>query len=164
MQMSAHVPIEMVSVIQGLIVLFVAAPRAIIWMQNRGVEYVEWMKSEEKLPLDHLFGTISSLVGVFISFGLVFASADNLLLSVSLLLVGVVAIASSGIFLTKRRDILSIFTVLSIAWLLAALVSFFTGIFLVAVIAGVMGLLSIIDLLLLRRRYQDKDTVKEAES
>jgi simple sugar transport system permease protein len=164
MQMDAHVPIEMVSVIQGLIVLFVAAPRAIMWMQNRGVEYVEWVKSEEKLPLDHLFGTISSLVGVFISFGLVSASTGNLLLSVSLLLVGVVAIAAFAIFLAKRRYILPIFTILSIAWLLTALVSFFTGILLVTVIAGVMGLLSITDLLLLRRRYQDRNIVKEAES
>jgi len=164
MQLNAHVPIEMVSVIQGLIVLFVAAPRAIMWIQNRGVEYVEWVKSEEKLPLDHLFGTMSSLAGVFISFGLVGAHVGNLLLFVSLLLVGVTAIAAFGIFLAKRPYILSIFTVLSIAWLLAALVSFFTGSLLVTVIAGIMGLLSIIDLLLLRRRYPNRNIVMEVET
>ncbi|MHA1484282.1 MAG: ABC transporter permease [Candidatus Thorarchaeota archaeon] len=164
MQSDAHVPIEMVSVIQGLIVLFVAAPRAIMWLQDRSVEYADWVKSEEKLPLDHLFGTISSLAGVFISFGLVSATLGSLLSSVSLLMVGVVSIAAFGIFLSKRRNTLSIFTVLSIAWLLAALVSFFTGIFLVTVIAGVMGFLSIIDLLLLRRRSQESTIVKEVEN
>jgi simple sugar transport system permease protein len=164
MQQNASVPMEMVSVIQGLIVLFVAAPRAIMWMQKRGLEYAEWVKSEEELPLDHLFGTISSLAGVFISFGLLAASAGNLLSSLSLLLAGVAAIAAFRVFLSKRHNILPIFTVLSIAWLLAALVSFFTGNLLVTVIAGVMGLLSVIDLLLLRRRYEDRNIVKEAEN
>ncbi len=38
MQRIAGVPIEMVSLIQGLIVLFVAAPRAIDWLSNRGFD------------------------------------------------------------------------------------------------------------------------------
>ncbi|MHA3963276.1 MAG: ABC transporter permease [Candidatus Thorarchaeota archaeon SMTZ1-45] len=54
MQRIAGVPLEMVRVIQGLIVLFVAAPRAIDWLSKRGVDYAIWLKRDRVPALVHL--------------------------------------------------------------------------------------------------------------
>ncbi len=54
MQRIAGVPLEMVRVIQGLIVLFIAAPKAIDWLQKRGVSYVEWLQTDRIPGFVHL--------------------------------------------------------------------------------------------------------------
>ncbi len=55
MQRIAGVPLEMVRVIQGLIVLFVAAPRAIDWLSKRGNDYATWLKTDRVPAFVHLF-------------------------------------------------------------------------------------------------------------
>ncbi|MFW9963202.1 MAG: hypothetical protein ACFFCX_06550, partial [Candidatus Sifarchaeia archaeon] len=57
MQRIAGVPLEMVRVIQGLIVLFVAAPKAIDWLSKRGVDYAIWLKRDRVPAFIHLFTT-----------------------------------------------------------------------------------------------------------
>jgi hypothetical protein len=58
MQINAEVPAEMVSVIQGLIVLFVAAPRVIDWMAKRGVDYGLLIKRAPIMGIGDLVTTL----------------------------------------------------------------------------------------------------------
>jgi simple sugar transport system permease protein len=58
MQRIAGVPIEMVSLIQGLIVLFVAAPKAIDWLSKRGSDYALWLKNDRFPAFTHLSTTV----------------------------------------------------------------------------------------------------------
>ncbi|MFW9849214.1 MAG: ABC transporter permease [Candidatus Thorarchaeota archaeon] len=54
MHQIAHVPIEMVGVIQGLIVLFVAAPRIISWMLGKAGIQLRATDAEEDVIIDHV--------------------------------------------------------------------------------------------------------------
>ncbi len=70
MQTNAGVPSEMVQVIQGLVVLFVAAPRLVTWLSKHGVEYASWIKSEPKagVPSFLAFGyaILGALMGIIV--------------------------------------------------------------------------------------------------
>jgi ABC-type uncharacterized transport system permease subunit len=48
MHQFAHVPIEIVGLIQGLVVVFVAAPRIIDWMGRQSLESVAWIRRDTK--------------------------------------------------------------------------------------------------------------------
>jgi hypothetical protein len=81
MQRIAGVPIEMVSLIQGLIVLFVAAPRAIEWLSERGFDYAVWLK-EDKVPASiHLW--ITCLAGFSAVFCLTVAGSYSAIFEAS---------------------------------------------------------------------------------
>ncbi len=58
MQVNTGVPAEMVTVIQGLIVVFVAAPRIIDWLERRGIDYAAWIKRSPMGGIGHLATTI----------------------------------------------------------------------------------------------------------
>ncbi|MHA1613474.1 MAG: ABC transporter permease [Candidatus Thorarchaeota archaeon] len=65
----AHVPIEMVKVIQGLIVLFVAAPRIIEWLMKHSQENKEEATADPAKVLPRLLIAIFGLASVFIGLG-----------------------------------------------------------------------------------------------
>jgi ABC-type uncharacterized transport system permease subunit len=65
MQTNANVPSEMVEVIQGLVVLFVAAPRLVDWLSKNGFSYAKWVKAN---PIPGLFSLVSLGYGVFGTF------------------------------------------------------------------------------------------------
>lgn len=161
MQQNAHVPIEMVGVIQGLIVLFVAAPRAIEWIQNRTTDYVGWVKEEKAIPYDHILGTILSLVGVFVSMALMIMHTLNILVPLFLVLIGFFSIVSFGTFLEWKDSTLRILSILSMLWLGASVISLLSGDMLVGLATLILGALSFIDLLLLRKSYSTKETGDE---
>ena len=58
MQVNTGVPQEMVTVIQGLIVVFVAAPRIIDWLEKRGIDYSAWIRRSPMGGIGHLATTV----------------------------------------------------------------------------------------------------------
>ena len=73
MHQQAHVPIEMVGVMQGLVVLFVAAPRLIQWMADQSVDYGKWFNVEKARPIQPIVFTLSMIIalyGTYFSFSL----------------------------------------------------------------------------------------------
>jgi ABC-type uncharacterized transport system permease subunit len=70
MQTSAGVPSEMVQVIQGLVVLFVAAPRLVTWLSKHGVDYATWIKERPKAGVPSLisfgYAIFGALLGIVI--------------------------------------------------------------------------------------------------
>jgi len=70
MHQFAHVPIEIVGLIQGLVVVFVAAPRIIDWMGRQSVESVAWIKRDTKKAIPGLIYLGYNLFGLFLGLGL----------------------------------------------------------------------------------------------
>lgn len=70
MQTNYGIPSEMIPVIQGLVVLFVAAPRLITWLSKNGVDYATWIKNEPKAGVLSLtafsYGVFGAIMGILI--------------------------------------------------------------------------------------------------
>ncbi len=87
MQTNAEVPSEMVQVIQGLVVLFVAAPRLIDWFSGHGVAYARWIKDGPRIGFLSL---IALSYGVFGAFMGILVTGQFVSTNFSLLLLGFV--------------------------------------------------------------------------
>ncbi|MHA2425657.1 MAG: ABC transporter permease, partial [Candidatus Thorarchaeota archaeon] len=151
MQQAAHVPIEMVGVIQGLVVLFVAAPRIVEWLQKQSVQYSEWTKSEDTFPLSHFLGTALSTVGIFVSFGLLATMGAGILVGGFLFIVAMVTLSAFGTFLSRGRNTELLMTILTLGWLAVAIADLAIGGRFIGLISGIFGVLCLIDLIMLKR-------------
>jgi simple sugar transport system permease protein len=95
MQTFAQVPVALVDVIQGLVVLFVAAPKIIEWLARRNVDYAKWMVKEPLKAVPLFLTAIMGFIGTFIGLAIGAANlSSNSLVAVSLLILGVVALAA----------------------------------------------------------------------
>lgn len=70
MHQIAHVPIEIVGLIQGLVVVFVAAPRIIDWIGRHSVDSVSWIRRDYREAFPGLIVLVYNLFGLFLGFGL----------------------------------------------------------------------------------------------
>ncbi|MFW9921030.1 MAG: ABC transporter permease, partial [Candidatus Thorarchaeota archaeon] len=68
MQTIANVPLEVISLMQGLIVIFVAAPRIIDWLIDRGYDEARWIKELPKEGTPHFLTLGTTLVTSVIAF------------------------------------------------------------------------------------------------
>jgi hypothetical protein len=157
MQTAAGVPVEMVGVIQGLIVLFVAAPKVIDWLANRGVSYAVWIQKDPKTAVPSLLMAAFSVIGAIIGIGIgVLSLAVNALITLALVAVGFVALtAFIGVADKKEWGVIGVF-VFSAAWIAIGVCNFLfqQGTLLIPLLVlGVLGLiLSSLTLYLPRRR------------
>ncbi len=63
MQTLGGVPAEMVDVIQGLVVLFVAAPKLVQWLARKGIGWAKWIVEEPIRTVPIFLGSIFALIG-----------------------------------------------------------------------------------------------------
>lgn len=108
MQISARVPLEMVGVIQGLVILFAAAPKVINWLAKRGISYADWLQKNPKNALPWFLMTAFAVVGAAIGFGLgavTLASVGPTPLGLSVLvaLVTMASVALMGFYGTAEK-------------------------------------------------------------
>ncbi|MGD9397082.1 MAG: ABC transporter permease [Candidatus Thorarchaeota archaeon] len=133
MQTLANVPVEMVKVIQGLVVLFVAAPRIISWLMDHAQSSKEDMASEPVKTLPRFLAAFFGLASVFLGLG----SARTVLLTatptpwvmVSVVILLLVAVTSVLVFITeysKDPRGSTILLIIAVGWLEAA-IAFFVG-------------------------------------
>ncbi|MFX1606150.1 MAG: ABC transporter permease [Promethearchaeota archaeon] len=143
MQTLANVPVEMVKVIQGLVVLFVAAPRIISWLMNHAQANREDLAKEPVRFIPELLASFFGLGSVFIGLG----TARSVMLTitatpwvlVSAIVLILVAVTGVLVFIaTYSRDPrgLTILLVMAVGWLVAA-IALFVGV-------GIIELTSII--------------------
>jgi ABC-type uncharacterized transport system permease subunit len=122
MQTNANVPSEMVQVIQGLVVLFVAAPRLVDWLSKHGNSYAVWIKNEPRAGVPSLFsfgyGVLGSILGITVV-GPYVSSNFSLLLLGFLLSIGSLAIVVFHFQKDDRR--ISITIAVSILWVVMLL-------------------------------------------
>jgi simple sugar transport system permease protein len=70
MHQIARVPIEIVGLIQGLVVVFVAAPRIIDWLGRNSADSVDWLKRNPTEALPGIAVLVYNLFGLFLGLGL----------------------------------------------------------------------------------------------
>ncbi len=63
MQVVGNVPAEMIAVIQGLVVLFVAAPKIVSWLSKKGNSWAQWIMNEPKKALPLFIASIIAIIG-----------------------------------------------------------------------------------------------------
>jgi hypothetical protein len=118
----AHVPPEMIGVIQGLIVIFVAAPRVNDWLANRSVRYAVWMKKHLGLNLWNLAALFFGIGSALLSLAYSMSGVLNVSLSVCFLCVAVANTSSVVVYLFSRRRVVALHCVLTATWLCPAIV------------------------------------------
>ena len=136
MQRIAGVPLEMVRVIQGLIVLFIAAPRAIDWLSKRGVDYATWIKTDRVPALIHFatsgFACFSAIIGfiVFGSYASIIESAALGTGGIVILLLFLTSLISMFAFIEllmrKPRGLL-LMVFVAVEWLLISAMGYVAG-------------------------------------
>ncbi|NHJ14303.1 MAG: ABC transporter permease [Candidatus Thorarchaeota archaeon] len=141
MQQQAGVPAEMVSVIQGLIVMFVAAPRIVDWLARHNVDYVRRMKEMPMISGPAYALVVLNFLSIFFAFGGVLEGI--MAQSFLLFLVAMAALAGFILTLSKnpRGNLLS--TVTYIGWLVIAAIGFIMAAeySVVPLVVGSVGLL-----------------------
>ena len=163
MQTNANVPNEMVQVIQGLVVLFVAAPRLVDWLSKHGIGYASWVKNNPKLSIPNLFILGYSILGAFI--GLV-VTAPFVTTNFSALLLGMVISIGSLLLVVYNLQIDKRVTSITIGIALVWFVMLLFGlqfqeisVILTSAIFGVSGIV----LGLLHSRMQEGVSYQEGE-
>ncbi len=139
----AQVPIEMVKVIQGLVVLFVAAPRIIQWLMKHTTEAKDDVEANPKKAGPRLLIAIFGLVSVFIGLGvgrtILLTGTLSLMTSLAALILIVTAVLGILVFIaeySKDPRGSQLLLTIAIGWLLGT-VLWFLG-------AGVFDLTSLL--------------------
>ena len=145
MHQVAHVPAEMVGVIQGLIVLFVAAPRLIDWLADRGWEYWSWIKEEPNKGVPNFVGVVFGGLTIFFALGFTATAMSlNLMMAVSLIATGIFGFLAFIYMYSKHNRGPLLLLVSSILWIISALLSFMGEMLSVGIVAIVMGGIGIV--------------------
>lgn len=152
MHLITHVPIEMVSVIQGLIVLFVAAPQIIDWLANHGVHHASRMKEEPAQAVPEFVLAVVGLVAFIVGFGLVtsMASTDPML-GVGMLVAVILSLLTFSFVWPRDKNGPFLGFLGSVAWLVASIGALALGGIQQAILPLSFGMVSLaLSLILLR--------------
>ena len=164
MQTNAGVPSEMVQVIQGLVVLFVAAPRLVDWFAKNGFDYAKWVQGK---PMPGLFSLVSFGYGIFGAFlgliivGPVMALDFNILLLGFILSMGSLLLVVFNMRIDPRR--VSTSSSLGLIWLamgIIGVVMVMPSVYIPSLIMGVAGII----LAILMMRTQNVDHNVEGDN
>jgi simple sugar transport system permease protein len=162
MQTNAGVPSEMVQVIQGLVVLFVAAPRLITWLSKHGVDYATWIKSEPKAGVPSLLAFGYAVFGALMGIIVVSPYVSS---NFSLLLLGFfISMASMAVMVfhyqrDKRRTSGTI--AVSLSWVLMLLAGLALSAAEVMTVSLMMAGIGLILSMLLKRTQSDRLELQE---
>jgi ABC-type uncharacterized transport system permease subunit len=164
MQTNAGVPSEMVQVIQGLVVLFVAAPRLITWLSKHGIEYADWIKREPKAGVPSLiafgYAILSALIGIIVVSPYVASNFSLLILGFFISIVSLVVMAFH--YQRDKRRTSSTLAV-SITWVILLLVGLAFSAAEVATTSLLLAGIGLILSLLLMRTQKDDSVLLEDE-
>jgi len=165
----AHVPIEMVKVIQGLIVLFVAAPRIIEWLmdhtqENKNDVIIEPVKVVPRL-LIAIFGLASVFIGLAASRVALISGILSPIVSIGAIILMITAVIGALLFIAEysrnpRGTLLLL--IIAIGWLLGG------GIFsigagyldITSILMGTIALVFWFAMLMLKKRETEEASVQ----
>ena len=161
MHQQAHVPIEMVSVMQGLVVLFVAAPRSIQWIADQSLDYGKWFSVGKARPIQPIAFALSmaiALYGAYFSFSLLGETQLGLTfigISAAISILGIVAFV---LLLARNWRGLVVSLVVSMCWFALAVIGMGAGIDIgfMILVGLVQAALSVLSLLLVKGVGQSK--------
>ncbi len=163
----AHVPIEMVKVIQGLLVLFIAAPRIIQWIINHSQSNREDVSFEPIKTLPRLLAAFFGLASVFLGLG----TARNVMLigsvspwiAICAVILLLVAVLGALIFITEySRDPRgrTLILIMAVCWLEAG-IAFLIGLGTIEITTFLIAALAFLFWLVMQ--VLARNTAKEAD-
>jgi simple sugar transport system permease protein len=161
MHQQAHVPIEMVGVMQGLVVLFVAAPRLIQWIADQSLDYGKWFSVEKARPIQPIAFALSMaivLYGAYFSFSLLGETQLGLTfigISAAISILGIVAFV---LLLARNWRGLIVSLIVSMCWFALAVIGMGAGVDIgfMILVGLVQAVLSVLSLLLVKGVGQSK--------
>jgi ABC-type uncharacterized transport system permease subunit len=128
MHQSAHVPTEMVNVIQGLVVLFVAAPRLIQWMADQGFDYAKWLRKEPKLSLPPFITMVMGIFAMGIAFTFIVTSTEaHSMLIGPIWIVAILSLTAALSMLGRHKHGTDLSLLASVVWIAIGLVALQNG-------------------------------------
>lgn len=155
----AGVPAEMVVVIQGLVVLYVAAPKIIEWAAKQGYMQGKWImeKPNQALPVTSgmIIGFVSFAIGL--ALGAAYLSL-NPVLAVGFILVSLTGAVCGGRLLSRDKQGVQYLMITGILWITLGVLDIISGIFMISVVALIFGIFSILI------AYISRDTLNEEVS
>ncbi len=149
MHQQAHVPIEMVGVMQGLVVLFVAAPRLVQWMADQSLDYGKWFSVEKARPILFIFNMAIVLYGACFSFSLLGETQLGLAFIGISAAVSILSIAAFFLLFARNWRGIIVSLIVSMCWFALAVIGMGAGadtgfIFLVGLVQAVLSGLSLL--------------------
>jgi ABC-type uncharacterized transport system permease subunit len=145
MQRIAGVPAEMVVLIQGLIVMLVAAPRIVDWFLKRGQSEAKVFRANPMDGLTNLLPTGFSFVSSMFAFTMIIPLASySALGSLTLVLVGLLSIISFTQFLSREQAGARTLFVTAVGWFVVACLALMTTASATATTSVLMGLISVV--------------------
>jgi simple sugar transport system permease protein len=158
MHQHAHVPIEMVGVMQGLVVLFVAAPRAIQWIADQSLDYGKWLSVDKARPISFVLNMVVALYGAYFGFILLGETQFGLMFIGISAAVGVLSIVAFFVILTRNWRGIIVSLIASMGWFALAAIGMGAGINIgfIFLIGLVQAVLSVVSLLLVKVFGQSK--------
>lgn len=158
MHQQAHVPIEMVGVMQGLVVLFVAAPRAIQWMADQSIDYGKWFSVDKARPISFVLNMVIALYGAYFGFILLGNTQfGSMFIGISAA-IGVLSIVAFFMILARNWRGIIISLIVSMCWFGLAVIGMGAGadIGFMIIVGLTQAILSVISLLLVKVIGQSK--------
>ena len=131
MHQQAHVPIEMVGVMQGLVVLFVAAPRFIQWMADQSLDYGKWFsagKARPIQPIAYALNMIMALYGAYFSFSMLGEIQLGLTFIGISAVVSILSIAAFFMIFARNSRGLIVSLIVSMCWFALAVIGLGAGV------------------------------------
>ncbi len=158
MHQQAHVPIEMVGVMQGLVVLFVAAPRFIQWIADQSLDYGKWFSVDKIRPISFALNMIIALYGTYFSFILLGETQLGLMFIGISAAVSILSIAAFFMIFARNSRGFIVSLIASMCWFTLAAVGMGAGVdvsFMILV-GLVQAVLSVLALLLVKGAGKSK--------
>ena len=166
MQTLTNVPAELISVVQGLIVVFVAAPRIINWLIDRGYKEAMWVKEIPREGTPHFLTLGTTLVTSVLAISVVsnYLSASNMLYQVAggLAILGGIIGMLAFIYMFMRSDLgLNLAIIAAMVWFSMGIIGFLipnTGLILFGILVGaVQAVFALVSILVLRKARESSD-------
>jgi hypothetical protein len=151
----------MVGVMQGLVVLFVAAPRFIQWMADQSLDYGKWFSAEKARPIQPIvfaLNMVMALYGAYFSFSMLSETQLGLTFIGISAVVSILSIAAFLLILARNSRGLIVSLVVSMCWFALAVIGMGAGINIgfIILVGLVQAVLSVLSLLLMKGVGQSK--------
>lgn len=164
MQTNAGTPSEMVTVIQGLVVLFVAAPRLVDWLSENGIGYAQWIKESPKSGILSMFSLGYGILGAFIGLtviGPAVAQDFSVILLGFILSIGSLLIVVYNLQINRRR--IASTSSIGLIWLVMAIIGFSLNVISIISTSLIMAGIGIVIAFLMMRMDTKEELQAEGE-
>ena len=151
MQRLGFAPEEIISVVQGLVVLFIAAPRIIEYLTKTFTEEGGRASKDIHEAAPFFFGLSVALAGTILGIASVTLVLDNSLLLWTILLGAIVGVYAFMKFLTRDHTAVNASYIQALIWFVVAAAGSMMAPMSVAVLFAVLGVLSLVTGIVVRR-------------